>query len=596
MPITQVNVNQLLVSPAGHFFRANAQLDDAAVERLFKTIKNEWAKGRPLAHDVREHRIANGATYTYSFLCINMKPTEPPFLPGVGLKESRYGFILLLEVDGLMGLFKRGPTGFETWIDSVCDPIQRDQFTRVFDADASYEKISLRRMAVSKQELLACSYEAADLATTIPALGLGRSIPRFLRLRYKRVGEKPLTISITPATSRITKSGKRLPVDDLVQVVSEIAQQVAKVQQPGFLDAFPLPIDLTSLPATIQPTAILFDFSEMSASAHGDGDHVFLKRKDGGERDVTNEIKHWFAEVLSLTPQNTNLGFGNLGRLNYGLLRRNVRSYSAKFLTPLDLIVRDENGVETPFESWVRQRHSFSVCFTSPEYFYTQGQLYRRTNFSRQVELVKSILDDRTELDDAESEKGETELYDVNTAQFDPESIFFFVENSLCNRSTHLWCCDLGDEWADYITVTPRRGGGDIQFLHCKHGDITSGGSAFQEVVGQALKNLGRVQVSPRELDEKIASLAQTPRWAGTAIPRYRGPGNFAADAEVVVSSPDVKRTVLLVVTMLSKRRFRDEAAKAQPEPYFIQLVWLLASFINSCREMGARASIVCRR
>jgi hypothetical protein len=43
---------------------------------------------------------------------------------------------------------------------------------------------------------------------------------------------------------------------------------------------------------------------------------------------------------------------------------------------------------------------------------------------------------------------------------------------------------------------------------------------------------------------------------------------------------------------MLSKADF--EGAAATPTPHFIQLIWLLASFINLCREMAAKPVIVC--
>jgi hypothetical protein len=48
-------------------------------------------------------------------------------------------------------------------------------------------------------------------------------------------------------------------------------------------------------------------------------------------------------------------------------------------------------------------------------------------------------------------------------------------------------------------------------------------------------------------------------------------------------------------VTMLSRAAFEVAAGTAPPAPHFIQLVWLLASFTNSCREMGAKPVIVCR-
>lgn len=599
MPISKaahdVDVSQLRSGAAGHFFRTTTKLTDAAVKKLFQMIVKEWAQGAPLAREIRKTRDLNGNTYNYSFLCIKLKPTEPPFLPGSGLKENSYGFVLLVEIDGIVGLFKRGPSGLEDWVNSACDPIETRTLTRVFGAKATYGKLSLRRMTISQHELRACSYEAADLSTTIPALGLGRSIPRFIRLNHRVSNRPPETISITPGTARITLSGKKLTVDGLAAAVARIAQQVATVPKQGFLDAFPIPIDLSCLPAGVSPTGLLFDLSPINATSDNSGANIILTQAGKPDSDVTNTMKARFAEVLAVRIQAGAQVFGNGLKAVRGALIRNSRVFSIKLRSHLNLVVRDADGNDTPFPTWIRQTQCFSVCFSSPEYFYTHGQLYQRADFVREVEVVKSVLETKRGLVGANSEKGPTKTYTNRTRRFDPNSIFAFVETVLCRSRKHLWCCDLGDEWADYIVFDSSRGGGDIQFLHCKHGDETCGASAFQEVIGQALKNLGRAQVSPGQLLEKMADLRARPNWGSSGIPRYRGNGSLERDAEGLLGRPDARRTVAVVVTMFSKQGFVAEAAKTPLEPHFVQLVWLLASFVNSCREMGAKAVIVCK-
>jgi hypothetical protein len=45
---------------------------------------------------------------------------------------------------------------------------------------------------------------------------------------------------------------------------------------------------------------------------------------------------------------------------------------------------------------------------------------------------------------------------------------------------------------------------------------------------------------------------------------------------------------------MLSAQEFNTEAQKLKKKASFNQLVWLLSSFINSCRELGAVPKIIC--
>jgi hypothetical protein len=233
-PKPKPSIDDLRALAGGNYFRTGAQFDDNAVETLFDTIQKRWAKGNPLTQDIRKPRTHGALNFHYSFLCIQLKPNKPPFLPNLDLLEKSYGFVLLIEVNGVVAIFKRGTSGFEDWIESECDPIEKRALTRTFSDNAIYEKVSLRRMTVSRNELQGCSYEAFDLATTIPVLGLGRSIPRFIRLSHAVAG----TVSLTPATSRMHKSGGRLTVDQLAKEVSDVASSLAAPVANGFLDAF----------------------------------------------------------------------------------------------------------------------------------------------------------------------------------------------------------------------------------------------------------------------------------------------------------------------------------------------------------------------
>jgi hypothetical protein len=167
------------------------------------------------------------------------------------------------------------------------------------------------------------------------------------------------------------------------------------------------------------------------------------------------------------------------------------------------------------------------------------------------------------------------------------------VEDFHCAPSEFLWCSDLGDEWADYIALNE----GSIVFAHCKHGKQTLGATSYQEVVGQALKNLGRVQGTPEVFEGKIKDAAATNTWKHTGIIRLRG-GKLWDEFEVAaikrLRDPNVLREVHLVVSMLSLTAYDAAAAAVKKKPHFIQLVWLLASFMNSTREHGGTPIIVC--
>jgi hypothetical protein len=124
---------------------------------------------------------------------------------------------------------------------------------------------------------------------------------------------------------------------------------------------------------------------------------------------------------------------------------------------------------------------------------------------------------------------------------------------------------DLGDEWADYLCINQNA----LLFIHCKGGKQTGGASSFHEVVGQGLKNLGRIQSTPSDFQNKLTATKKRKLWSGTKIERLRDPGREWSDFEAAVANllanPDASKEVHLVVTMLSKAGFPKPASRQRP-------------------------------
>jgi hypothetical protein len=258
-----------------------------------------------------------------------------------------------------------------------------------------------------------------------------------------------------------------------------------------------------------------------------------------------------------------------------------------------DYSIENQDGTTEPLDHWFRRQAAFSVSFSSPEYFYTGGKLYRKAGFAQEVSQVRRFLHVHAPLDTAASEKGGP--YKNDAVAFEDDSIFRVVETSLAGADSHLWCCDLGDEWADYIGVAPAR----VTFYHCKDGSPTTGASDFQIVVGQALKNLARIRFRREEMESKLHRARVREHWGATQIPLLaKDSGGWSAlenSLAAAIADPDSTWQVALVVTALSLQDFDNAAAQYGPTPHFIQLVWLLSAFISACRERDAQPRIYCR-
>ena len=202
-----VSLDDLAIPSSGQFFKLSTALTDADVNQIFDDSALS-ATGPEEARDVRIQFAWNNSNYFASFVCFPIEGA-PAFLPNTNLSEKRFAFMLLLEIQHLqkwyLGIFKSGISVTSERLDEVSEPLPRRALTRAFGSKAVYEKLSLRRMTVSRHELRASSYEAANLAFTLPMLATTRSVPRHLRLEDVNQDN----ISITVGTSRIHRSGSR---------------------------------------------------------------------------------------------------------------------------------------------------------------------------------------------------------------------------------------------------------------------------------------------------------------------------------------------------------------------------------------------------
>lgn len=248
----------------------------------------------------------------------------------------------------------------------------------------------------------------------------------------------------------------------------------------------------------------------------------------------------------------------------------------------------------------IDRQNRFIVLFEDISLAYIDGTLYRDGGLTQGgTELLRYLRPDAG-LAGVASEKGR---FAVNRAAFQATSTFGVVVSSVSHGDDVLVCDDLGDEWADFIglnnTSTPPR----ITFYHAKHGDLSLGASPFHVSVSQAMKNLGRMALPVDAMPAKIATWQQTysNEKVRSAIPRtLRGDVNgLLADFEAARLAPDAIRRVVIVTSSLSFAAVQGAldgiAAGRRPDPYFVQLYWLLMSFFSACAEVNAHGYIVCR-
>ena len=587
-----VDVNNLSIPSSGQFFKLGGPIQAQTITAIFdKLVQN--ATGAIEAREERVQRAVQNTYYWASFLCFPVEKT-PNFLPLTDLREKSYSFLLFIELEKAqqwyLGVFKTGIGSLDEDLKDICTSIPRRALIRAFGNKATYEKLSSRRMTVSAAELRATSYEAENLETAMPSLGVTRSIPRQLRLHHATHGN----VSITPSTSRVHKAGGRSGVDGLAALVAEVALETQRSSTNKFLDAFPIAVPFGDKPKGLKPMGVLFDWWRLIA----DEKHM-LKREDPNNGAIVafeaEELQALLGGVLTVRKDGAEWSLRDHAGTLVGRIRENTRGYSVYELAENSIHVEAVETAETQkLTAWVRENHAFHIALSSPDYFYTGDHLFKRPGFDQEVQFVEDILTALPQLATVDSEKGNPIPATPAETQFPANSIFRVAEDVHFQQRDYLWCTDLGDEWADYIALVGSR----LILAHCKHGAQSLGATPYQEVVGQALKNLSRVQPTLDSYSAKIKAAQNKHTWGQTGIVRLRDPGknwnDFETAAIEFLRNPAMIREVHLVISMLSVAKFKAEALKPKKAPEFIQLVWLLSSFMNSTREMGGRPLVVC--
>lgn len=590
----------LLTGESAQFFRRNPRrrFSNHAATQLVRNITSARS-GHVQDRRIREEHTVDGATVRVTYACFPIE-SEPSFLSGSRLRETRYAYVLIIEANETIAAFRKNTEGVIQGLSPFIVPCTYEELGGLHgDDNPAFERISLRAMSLAPNVVRRRSLEAENLANSMAVVGVHRSIPNSFRTRTSEGIH-----TIAPGTARISHRGPRVQLDDLIRWViqtGDALNRAAPNYSRTFLAEFCRAMPLKDLPAGTVPNAILFDCSELRLNwenARNDYEFVLLgsSRSTDGRSLSDRQIQTLFGrveQVLSINGDqiifDSRLGHPRL----IGRIRMNKNSISVRSGL-LERVVIRHAGESLRLSTYANQESNYVITFSEPEYGYAERQLFRDSTLLNSIDGFLRIFEARTELSAVTEEKL------VSQTEFQAGGIFRLVEDLLAPRGALLVCDDMGDEWADYIAVDTTAASPRLVFIHCKHGARSTSASALQEPIGQAIKNLSRMNRGSGEFALKTDNKWNT-NYTTTNIPRIR---NGVTDAELkrafvtVLSNPSTERAVMLVLSGLSIRQLHGEFTalrQGTARPHVSQLLWLLAEFIGACREHAVRPQIICQ-
>lgn len=586
-------ISNLSLSKNVQFYELNKALTKKSIEDTFKEISKERV-GNYLLNDVKvNYTTASGNQVVYSIASYKIE-AEPSFLSGTSVKEQKYAYFLLIECSDALAILKKYVDSSEKHISSFIDEFDYEKFCHFHgDKKPEYERVTMKNMNISNAVIRSRSLEAKSLNGILSSNSSSRSIPSNFRMK---VGEDSYTL--TPSTSRVSHRDKKSAFDGLVDWVVEIKEEIkATTNQSEFLRNFAAPICLKDIiDLNHKVVAILIDLTEIETKVL-DGSAV-LSKADGSQLN-RREINRLFNQLKSPI-----LVDGHSLKVKGVTLSGKV-SYSKNLITIrnkiLDSISVTENGSEIyTIGGYINKEKPFSAVFDSPNYSYYSKSCFEDKHLIRNISSILNIFDDAYNFDGTLSEKEKP--HSESLTRFPANSLFRKVEDQYCVSHDIVICDDMNDEWADHIAIDSNSPIPSISFIHSKFTKKdTYGASAFHDVVAQALKNIGRTQAEKQLFKGKYESEWHK-NYERTNIRRVTGAQNWqdiemALDA--VNQNPNSIKKIVLATPFLSKTKLAEELDKLvlgqKCKPHYVQLIWLINTFISSCKDFGVQAHILCK-
>ncbi|MDQ1857619.1 hypothetical protein [Chryseobacterium sp. WLY505] len=591
-------LNNLIINENAYFYHNsdNIYISDYRIKNLFALVSSVKS-GHYLLNE-RKKKIQSEEIH-YS-ICVFKYITKPTFIEEhiKNWFEEKLAYLLIVEIEDFIVISRKNISKIQDFT-KLLHPLDYEVLSTLFIEDnTSFEKFSLKNLNVSDKALREKTVEAIDLKENFSSLGANNYLLSSLRISNNN---EKTTLMLN--SSRINKFGKKNSIENFCKWSKE---QVSKIKDHSvtstFLSIFAEPQNYEEQRESLTPISILFNFSSIYNEVEQGliSKFILIKKLENGE-EIETEIKltsflNRFERLCKVQETNDDNTYKILNPISSDLeLKLNEKSITVRSLKFKNIRIIYSNGNNVSIVDYINNKNSFIINFDNIDLAYSNRKLFRDNKLLGNVENFLKIFKPNQQLINVTSEKGKP----ATTARFfEEESIFRFVEDTFFDNYNYAICDDLGREWADHICVSDDK----IAFIHSKFNTSLASASAFQDIVGQAQKNLGNITPQDFQLDTKKNLWINN--YSSTNISRLRK-GNsvdeFIQAIKNTSTNPYLKKEVILVINFISKNSLEIFLNNLISENRFterseaIQILWLISSLISSCQELNTEVTIYCR-
>lgn len=599
---TQEKIENILINENAYFYENNENvlISNNKITEIFRTVSTVKT-GNYLLNSIRLKLAPNEDIY-YS-ICVFKYTIKPTFIEDdiANWEEEKLAYLLVVEIEDYLVISKKNISKLQDFLKQF-KPLDYSVLSTLFVTDdTSFEKFSLKNLNVSDKAVREKTIEAIDLKENFSALGANNYLLNSLRLNNN--DEKT---SLMLNSSRINKFGKKDSIDNFCYWSKNLVLQIKNhINTNTFLSIFAEPQDYESLRDELVPISILFNFSNIYTDfEQGTINKVVMRYSidDGGVLDKEFNLIDFLSKFERLCKVNTVNGVHMITNTTSKDLeiKLNEKSITVRSKKLKNVKLIQDNGNEISITDYINGKNSFIINFDNIDFAYSNRKLFRDSRLIGSIPNFLKIFKTDIDLASVVSEKGE---FLPTSTSFQNNSIFGFVEDKFLNDFVYFICDDLSKEWADHIGISDNK----ISFFHSKFKTSNASASAFQDIVGQAQKNLGNLTPQDFQLESKMNiwnSTYNSAEGISTSINRIRKGQNsnqIIDQFKETIKNPYLRKEVILVINFISKSSLETYLDNLVNGVYFeqrnetIQILWFISSLISSCQELNTEVTIYCK-
>lgn len=597
-----ININELTFGENATFLhiKDGVSITNGDIDNMF--LEASVGKIRNYPIDVRRQTMATCPDVRYSIRLFKSMNAPSFFVRQKrGWDEQKVGFILFIEYGEYVAIIKRNASTTKSIMEKL-EVLSYERLLSLYvNSDTEFEKLSMYNMDGSVNAVRSKTYEANDLRENFSTVGASRFV-----LRTFRANNNGSKVAMALSSSRVNEFKNKLSIIEICNWAKHtIDDFIAVVPADTFLSVFATSISYKNVRNTLTPESILF-FPNTLINGIQNATLSFEKKRKGVSVALSDQVLVRYLSSLTRTMDIVSTTDAD-GTVHYWVYREgkntNVEvqllANSIKVNSPVwrRIIVTDNaTHNRTTLNSYINGCSEYNIYFENTPRIYTNNKLFEDTHLLGNIDYFLKVFQPVARLAFTDSEKGDVA---TTVTRFCPKSVFGVVEHYAINAHKYLVCDDFGTEWADHIGISEDR----VSFYVSKHKESKCSASDFQDVVGQALKNLGNLAPVDAQLLNKIGKWGGT--WNGTPLPRFRSTAGTPRDAvnlwKEAINHPYFKREMNLVVDFLSVQDMTTYLTNLKNGVSFgrkneaYQLLWLLSSLIANCKQLDVDVHIYCK-